>query len=268
MKSYKSFTGVKGGLAVLPTLEERELSSSSDGSSVSLDYHQDQEGTAASYPVDLLGVSWGSYLNSQPPTRGGNHEAGQGGSTGDAALLQNSAVLEGVSKVAPELVRTSPTGREGANEPHPLLQHLEGLMTALIRSRQELTKCGLDVTPLIPLCNASIASHKDLKMLVMALSKDCKEVVLNSDLVHNLVEYLREVLQGLIGQGRKLNVQAAFLQQSARQLSRKQQESLKEQHEMREAINKSRSRLDVEKVKCSVSLCNSSDLILITIGRA
>jgi chromosome segregation ATPase len=142
------------------------------------------------------------------------------------------------------------------NEPHPLLEHLQGLMTALTRSKQELRKCGLDVTPLTTLCNATLESHRDLRQIVESLAKggtNCSDVIITSDLMHNLVEYIREVLQGLISQGRKLNVQAAFLQQTAKQLNRQQQECLKEQARCQEVIDNDRTRLNQEKVKRNCS---------------
>lgn len=242
MKSYRSFTGQHGGLAVLPTVEEqsetgqeRELGSpvSSNNSSVhSLD---EQHGAAAaSYPADLLGVSWGSYLYSKPPSRG---EA-EGQQTEDTSPITPAP-------------KTPPIATSGANEPHPLLQHLEGLMTALKKSKGELLKCGLDVSPLGPLCSATTTSHGELKELMAALDRagsECNTAVITSDLVHNLVEYFRAVLQGLVGQGKKLNVQAAFLQQTARELSRAQRESLKEQKEVQETIRASQSQLEAERV--------------------
>lgn len=248
MKSYKS---VKGGLAVLPTLVESSVDSSASGegsspeesSSPSLDQLDGHRGDAtANYPADLLGMSWGSYLNSGPPTRtGGQLRAGlQAMEAGGEQSIQSEACACEALKAV--------------NEPHPLLQHLEGLMVALTRSKQELTKCGLDATPLTNLSGATLSSHSDLKQIVRALAKggtNCDNVVITSDLMHNLVEYMREVLQGLVSQGRKLNVQAAFLQQTAKQLSRQQQECLKEQAKCQEAIDKDRILLNREKVQCN-----------------
>ena len=244
MKSYKSLTGQHGGLAVLPTVEEqsetgheRELESRSSNNSSVHSLDEQQGAAAASYPADLLGVSWGSYLYSKPPSRG---EA-EGQPTEDKSPIP-----------AP---KTPPIVTSGANEPHPLLQHLEGLMTALKKSKGELLKCGLDVSPLGPLCNATTTSHEELKELMAALARagsECNTAVITSDLVHNLVEYLRAVLQGLVGQGRKLNVQAAFLQQTARELSRAQRESLKEQREVQETIRASNSQLEAERVSMHV----------------
>lgn len=246
MKSYKSFTGARGGLAVLPPLEEREdreLESSDSESCSSLDQHQ-----ASGYPVDLLGVSWGSYLYSSPPTRG---EGKTDQELSGPKLPVSHGEVTGSSRERPDPVgKTSPTIAEAANEPHPLMQHLQGLMTVMARSKAELIKCGLDVSSLTPLCNATTASHRELQELMAALGSgpECNTALLSSDLVHNLVEYLKEVLQGLVAQGKKLNVQAAFLQQTAKQLSRGQQESLKQQKEIQDAIKASRSQLDLEKV--------------------
>lgn len=279
MKSYKSLTGTaRGGLAVLPTLEERvdsdRESESSSNSSLSLDDHLDSSNNYH-YPTDPLGVSWGSYLFSVPPTRDPS-----GGPSTPSAQAQERSLFGGNS--APEAKNSMTAGvpssatpprqldktltlsnkageKESSraadhksNEPHPLLQHLEGLMIALVRSKQELTKCGLDVTPLTPLCDATLASHNDLKKLVKMLSmkNTGSESVISSDLVHNLVEYFREVLHGLIEQGRKVNVQAAFLQHTAKQLNRDHQRCLKEQSNTRDAIDSTKSQMELEKVAC------------------
>ena len=263
MKSYKSFTGVKGGLSVLPTLEERSVDSgtngedsdsSSSGSSLSLDEQH------ANYPSDLLGVSWGSYLNSGPPTRSALHlkQSPRQSPLQEETPQDLTAGGGSGSDLGPRVVGESRgceseglAAEDRANEPHPLLQHLEGLMTALVRSKQELTKCGLDVTPLTTLCSATLSSHDDLKQIIRALAKggvSCNDTVITSDLVHSLVEYLREVLQGLIAQGKKLNVQAAYLQQTARQFNKKHQEELREQRKRQEDIDNTRTRLNVERV--------------------
>ena len=256
MKSYKSFTGAKGGLAVLPTVQERDADSdlcSSSGSSLSSQQEEGGEG----YPADLLGMSWGSYLNSGPPTRHG------GGSPMRLSMrkMMQTEPKEEVTSTTEQLEQAKTEGGTGekspnrleasANEPHPLLQHLQGLMTVLIRSKRELNKCGLDVTSLSTLCSSTLTSHSELKQLMKALSQEdtnCNEIVISSDMVHNLVEYLREVLNGLVSQGRKLNVQAAYLQQTARQLSRSQQEATKEQKAALQDIENARAQLDLERV--------------------
>ena len=289
MKSYRSITGAKGGLAVLPTLEERSVDTELDysaphsrGSSCreSLSDAEGgqpgEEGNGSGYPADLLEMSWGSYLNtSAPPTR----TEGQLGLSLKAARLQGMAAAEGRGEEGgskgptsvlhnPTLLESEAEGKEEdgkaeksegllqephpPNEPHPLLEHLEGLMTALSRSRQELKKCGLDATPLTTLCTSTLSSHSDLKQIVRTLAKggtNCNDIVITSDLMHNLVEYLREVLQGLVAQGKKLNVQSAFLQQTAKQLNRQQQEWLKERASCQEAIDKDRTCLNQERVR-------------------
>lgn len=286
MKSYKSFTGAKGGLAVLPTLEERSVDTEQDSahsrgssggsSSLSEGRREEEEGNSSSYPANLLETSWGSYLNtSAPPTR----TEGQLAMSLKAAKLQaDMTPSEGITEEEgsrgltsllhnPTLSESEAEGKEKSgkaegllqephphppNEPHPLLEHLEGLMTTLNRSRLELKKCGLNVTPLTTLCTATLSSHSDLKQIVKTLVKggtNCNDIVITSDLMHNLVEYLREVLQGLVSQGKKLNVQAAFLQQTAKQLNKQQQEWLKERASCREDMDKDRTHLDQERVR-------------------
>jgi len=227
-------------MIALPTLEEREeseLETSSESSAA-------QEHDHPSYPLDLLETSWGSYLYSLPPTRAEDRGDRREGELSEAAKASIRPAPP-FSPSSQQATRTAP------NEPHPLLQHLEGLMVALSRSKQELTQCGIDTTPLTPLCHASITSHKDLKELVKVLqnsSDNCKEALLSSDVLHNLLEFLREVLQGLVAQGRKLRVQTAHLQQMAKQLKRSRKESLKEQKETQEVINFTRTQLEAEKV--------------------
>ena len=241
MKSFKSFNGARGGLTVLPTLEEDVSdagSCSSDSSMSSLsDQHHD---TTDNYPEDLLGMSWGSYLNSGPPTRTG----------GQLRTALELGAADG-GEEAPQDSSPKAPSVEAPNEPHPLLQHLEGLMTTLIRSKKELVRFGIDVSPLTPLCNATLTSHNDLKQMVKSLSlggTSCNNTVITSDLVHNLVEFLRGVLNGLTDQGKKLSVQTAFLQQTARQLSRSRLEWEREQSRCQEEINKARRQLDLDRV--------------------
>lgn len=262
MKSYKSFTGAKGGLAVLPTVEEQDADSqlcSSSGSSLSSHSHHGEDG-GESYPADLLGMSWGSYLNSGPPTRHG------GGSPMRLSMRKNKAnqpkdQLWSSTAGHEDLPQTKSEAEMGkgsskrpeasANEPHPLLQHLQGLMTVLIRSKRELSKCGLDVTSLSTLCSSTLSSHNDLKELVKTLSQEdtnYNEILLSSDLVHNLIEYMRDILNGLISQGRKLNVQAAYLQQTARQLNRDQKDAIREQKAALEDIENAKAQLEMERV--------------------
>lgn len=194
-------------------------------------------------------MSWESYLNSGPPTWTGGQLRAAGL---QAHTLQGLATGGGESSHSVSILSEGKSvGKEDDNEPHPLLQHLEVLMVALTRSKQELLKCGLDTTPLTSLCGATLSSHSELKRIVKTLAKggtNCNNIVITSDLMHNLVEYMREVLQGLISQGRKLNVQAAFLQQTAKQLSRQQQECLKEQTKNQEAIDHDRIIFNHEKV--------------------
>lgn len=258
MKSYRSFTGAKGGLTILPTLEERSLegptagtdldtsSERSTNSSLSVDEHQGSN----SYPAsNLLDMSWGSYLNSGPPTRTGGQLRM---SPTEQASQGRGQLVDEASKPADSTPLVDKNCRQKSQvvEPHPLLQHLEGLMTALTRSKQELANCGLDITPLTRLCHASLSSHDDLKQIVEALGRGgvgCNHEVITSDLVHNLVEFLREVLQGLVSQGKKLNVQAAFLQQVAKQVGNKQHECLEEERKSQERIDNQRITLNAER---------------------
>ena len=305
MKSLKS---VKGRLAILPTLEERSVAdtqSRSGGSAspppLSSSSEEEEVGGAqdGNYPADLLGVSWGSYLNNSGRASGEfyhhhrhhNHgllrrsealqsladddddEDEDGPTTPHASSCQPAAALPNVGSPALEGSESHPSeskkrkkdkknkvpvqqGPEGASssdqdEPHPLLQHLEGLMTELARSKQELSKCGLNTMPLTNLLSTTLSSHQDLKQIVKALAKvgaSCNNAMITSDLVHNLVEYLREVLQGLVAQGKKLSVQVAFLQHTAKSLAGKQQEIAKEERRCREDMDGARAKLELERV--------------------
>ena len=257
MKSFKSFTGANGGLAVLPTVEERDVERDLASSSCSSLSSQRDQGEEEGYPVDLLGMSWGSYLNSGPPTRHGGGSptrklvsAQQQGELKEEMASPTTAATEQV-QTEEERAGGANKPEAGVNEPHPLLQQLQGLMTVLIRSKRELSKCGLDVTSLSTLYSSTLASHRDLKQLVKTLSQEdtnYNEVVISSDLVHSLVEYMREVLNGLVNQGRKLNVQAAYLQQTARHLSRNQGEAIKEQKVALQDIEHAKAQLEQERV--------------------
>lgn len=284
MKSYKSFTGARGGLAAattLPTLEEcddlhgryEELDySSSEGS---LEGQHQQQGH---HPSELLGVSWGSYLygSSSPPTRAGEEmEASSRKIDFDQTQMEDiertaESVANQLELTANQLEsaletkdqeltgqRASPEGMVmvvKTNEPHPLLlQHLEGLMSALARGKDELNGMGMDVIPLTLLSNAT--SHADMKELIRTAAVELgrassgDEVNLTADLLHSIIEYLREVLHGLVDQGKKLGLQAGFLQRTAKQLNRNQEKSLKQQRIVEENLEKIRTHVRLEKVR-------------------
>lgn len=239
MKSYKSYgrASFSVNTVELPTLEEHPSTEGSEGdSSVSLDNSQD----LFDYPADLLGVSWGSYLCSTPPTRQ-EEQRGSPQMTEKEGNLRDPRSSEREQNTAPEL------------EPHPLLQQIDGLMAALVKSKEELIKFGMDSTALSSLSDATLSSHRNLKQLVSALSGEGENQILpvinTADLLQTLVEYLREVLTGLVSQGNKLNIQAGLLQRTAKQFSKHEQKSLKDQKDIQDAISNTAAQLDIERVR-------------------
>ena len=108
------------------------------------------------------------------------------------------------------------------------------------------------MTSLSTLCSSTLSSHSRLKELAKTLSQEetnYSSIVISSDLVHSLVEYMREVLNGLVSQGRKLNVQAAYLQQTARQLNRRQEDAIKDQKTAQQDVEYAKAQLELERVR-------------------
>lgn len=261
MTSFKSYgagisarSGAAAGVSVLPTVremnsEEGEGLNYCSKSATSVQSSMDGEGASgAVYPVDLLGVSWGSYLYSAPPTQGEERET---------AFIRKAPDLADKMKTGLTTPEQSPPhhpsgekkgGAEGGGEPHPLMQHLEELMNAVVRSREQLIKCGVDVTPLTPISDLSLASHYNVLQMTIKSKKGQKEQALLTGMLENVAKYVTEVLSKVVEQGKKTNKHASFLQHTARKLYENQQKSLNEQKSIQETIRDSRAKLELERV--------------------
>lgn len=240
------------------------------------------------YPPDLLGMSWGSYLHSGPPTRSGNNPLIRGhhhhmhstqGSVLKRVMVSNTTPKQfengdnsipnssdhharpspsvGSRSILDGKVDEEPAPNVGlpthVSQPRPLFSKLEILVRTLSSSKKELSKCGVETTPLIALSDAAHSSHYDLKQLVAELGdkKQFGSEILSSGVLHSVIDYLSAVLESLVVQGKKLNEQAVFLQKTGKQLGRNQHNFLQEQKEIQQAIESAREQLLLEKV----SLC-------------
>lgn len=251
--SYKSYgVAQAAGVSILPTVREinseegegldsRSTSSSSkDGNDEDPQGISNTSATGTVYPPDLLGVSWGSYLYSGPPSRGELRE-----NASFRALGENSTD------------QPSPSHRDGAagktrasNEPHPLVQYLEELMSAVVRSKEELMKCGVDASSLAPLSDLSLDSHYNVLQMTMKSKKGQKELnqaVIDSGMFENITKYVKEVLSQVVEHGKRTSKQANFLQHTARKLNENHQQTLNEQKSIQESIRDSRAKLELER---------------------
>ena len=296
MKAHVNFT-ITGNLSgqVIPEVDETLTSecgsmlfdSGSDcGSSGSEkpnnEDHKDDK--SFQYPSDLLGMSWGSYLHSGPPTRSGDnpfmsrqHHQHASGSPAKRVMVASStprqfesgndsipadqthyeqhseAVVER-GPISENRVKKEPDSNACLSahvvQPRPLFVKLESLVSSLSNSRKELSKYGVETSPLISLSDAAHSAHYDLKQLIAQLGdkKQLGPEILSSGVLHSIIDYLGAVIDGLVAQGKKLNEQAAFLQKTGRQLSRNQQDFLKEQKEVQQALESTREQLLLEKV--------------------
>lgn len=214
------------------------------------------------YPLDLLGVSWGSYLQSDPPTRGGD------GSRSPKKVVINATPQplqdkpNPLSTEAPTTsILKSPVAKDGGavhkrklpgelTQPHPLLHELHVLIDEVVSTREEMRRCGIDSTPLSNLCDSLATANYDLKQLVdhFGNKMDAGREVLSSGVLKLIIQYLRTVLQSFVEEGRRLQEQARFLQQTGRHLSKTQQKFMKEQEAIQRAVDETKAQLMIEKV--------------------
>ena len=217
------------------------------------------------YPPDLLGVSWGSYLQSDPPTRGGD------GSRSPKKVVINATPQPLQDKPNPtstdhfqaptSSILKSPVAKdEGAvhkrrlpgelTQPHPLLHALHLLIDEVVSTREEMRRCGIDSTPLSNLCDSLATANYDLKQLVdhFGNKMDAGREVLSSGVLKLIIQYLRTALQSFVEEGRRLQEQARFLQQTGRHLSKTQQKFMKEQEAIQHAVDETKAQLMIEKV--------------------
>ena len=217
------------------------------------------------YPLDLLGVSWGTYLQSDPPTRGSDGCRSPKKVVIDATPqpLQNNPNPLSTDKfqTPTSSILKSPVAKDGSamhkrklpgelTQPHPLLHELHVLIDEVLSTREEMRRCGIDSTPLSNLCDSLTTANYDLKQLIDQFGNkmDAGREVLSSGVLKLVIQYLRTALRSFVEEGRRLQEQARFLQQTGRHLSKVQQNFMKEQEAIQHAVDETKAQLMIEKV--------------------
>ena len=236
-----------------PIPEDDVLDEYSSSSCSSLEGQNDSSFT---YPQDLLGTSWGSYLHSVPPTAG--RSSRKVVINPDPQPFQNKLPPVSADQASPRGILRTPVAKDVGEtspkvQPHPLLQELQSLVSAVIGVKDKLGQDGMDNSPLSSLCDTLVTTHYELKQTLeqMSHSSDSSTDLLSSGFLQLVIKCLKTILQSLCEQGEKVQEQAVFLQQAGKQLSRNQRDFLKEHEELQCAIERSRAQLVIEKVECS-----------------
>lgn len=251
MKSHFYSSSLSGQ----PIPEEEEVSAYMTSSSCS----SLENGSSFRYPPDLLGVSWGSYLQSDPPTRAGRSPKKVVINT-TLKPPQSTQNLPPADKAPARSILRTPVAKEGTanrklpvealSEPHPLMHELHVLIEEVTSGREELRKYGIDTTPLTNFCDSLTTENYDLKQLVDQLERQGdvgKEVILGG-VLKLVIQFLRSVLRSIVEEGKRLQEQATFLQHTGKQLSKLQENFMKEQEEVQQAVEDTKAQLALEKV--------------------
>ena len=242
------------------------------------EHNHDVEGEMT-YPQDLLGVSWGSYLYSGPPTRGGHgpQNSFKRNVLQDGTTLNPTSISDQSTDVVPmdPLAATNVHGILRApqakdvtaqskqthqtktvkimHEEPPervdsqlLFTKLQSLIKSLSDCELELEKCGLETVPV----ENSVFSGLKLKEFLKHIqdSKDDKSII-SGRVMLDVIEYLQDIAERLMRQGKKLNEQALFLQRTGRQLGRNHQNLLEEQAMLELVTERTQGQLEKEKVQ-------------------
>ena len=263
--------------------------SSSSVSSSSLnseDAERSHDGSGKiNYPQDLLGVSWGSYLHSGPPTRAGDDQA-ELQATSKANALHLKAAMTTHPPVS--LVTVQPSGNvQGILRGHPVketaqpIKHTNPEKTVKIMCK-DIPKQEVDELLLIklrdlikslsecretydletvPIPNSLLSALEDCAKTKATKIKPHKDVDSMTSstfnkILHDIVEYLKETVERLAKQGKKLNEQALFLQRTGKQLGRNHQSLLEEQAMLELASETVKQQLDKEKVAGYLTFCS------------
>ena len=255
---------------------------SSSSSSSSLDdkeQNSDHEGKFQ-YPQELLGMSWGSYLHSGPPTRVQTSTTTKAATVSDQPPKHNAVTADSPVKMATTrsstefhgILRTlqvpvnddEATAQAIKHAQHPaksvklackvdnsepkdsqLHLKLRALIKSLSDCNAELERHGLETIPLEPPSLFLSKLERDRR----PEGDDNKDAGSLSDkLIHDVIEYLGEMAKRLVKQGRKLNEQALFLQRTGKQLGRNQQSFMEEQALLAQAAERAQEQLMIEKV--------------------
>ena len=250
---------------------------SSSISSSSLDdkeQNSDHEGKFQ-YPQELLGMSWGSYLHSGPPTRVQTSTKTKAAivvsdqpSKHNAVTAQSGTEVHGILRTLQVPVNDDEaTAQAIKHAQHPaktvklackldnsepkesqlhLIQKLQALIKSLSDCNAELERHGLETLPLEPPSSLLSKLERDKR----PEGDDNKDTgSLSNKLIHDVIEYLGEMAKRLVKQGRKLNEQALFLQRTGRQLGRNQQSFMEEQVLLAQAAERAQEQLMIEKVR-------------------
>ena len=260
---------------------------SSSVSSSSLDEEErnsDNEGKFQ-YPQELLGMSWGSYLHSGPPTRVQTSTKAKGAaavvvndpptkyydstltdSPAKTATNQSSTDTEVHSILRRLKVPVNDNDEEATKAvkqaQHPaktvklvcetdnsepqdsqLYRKLRALIKSLSDCNAELERYGLETIPFDSPCSLLSRLERDEG----DSSKDAGSI--SDKLIHDVIEYLGEMAERLMKQGRKLNEQALFLQRTGKQLGKNQQSFMEEQALLAQAAEITQEQLMLEKVR-------------------
>ena len=245
------------------------------------DHNHNVEGKMT-YPQDLLGVSWGSYLYSVPPTARGRNDQGSQilnsfqskdvcTDATNANLKDNivamdqvgNSTLHGILRV-PQVNETPAQLKQSSHqaktvkllceEAHEhvdsqlLHSKLQGLVKCLSDCKNELERCGFES---VPLANSLLVTLK-VKESASSNFKNSKDTDNNKlamvseseKVLHDVIEYLRRTAEQQVKQGKKLNEQALFLQKAGRQLVRNHQNLLEEQAMLELATERDREQLE------------------------
>ena len=249
------------------------------------DHNSDHDEGRFQYPQELLGMSWGSYLHSGPPTRVQTSTKAKGAAAmfNDPSPKHNAVTDSQFTKIAANqrntevhgILRTlqvpvnddETTAQAVKRTQHPaktvklvcevddseqnnsqLYQKFQALIKSLIDCNAELERYGLETIPMES--PSSLLSRLERARKPEELEDNKSSVIASfSDrLIHDIIEYLGEMAKRLAKQGRKLNEQALFLQRTGKQLGRNQQSFMEEQTLLAQAAETAQEQLLIEKV--------------------
>ncbi len=277
MKSHFYNTRLSGN----PIPEEDTLGSASESSCSSLG--NDHPFT---YPPDLLGTSWGSYLFSVPPTAARSSRKVVINATPQTLKLPpisapstdqespkrsilRTPVINDARTVLGRASRPARVEQAGEGQPHPLLQGLQSLVNVAAKTKEKISHSGIDSAPLSTLCETLVSSQYDLRQnLVDRLSAEDRDTETSGStcssvdsvgLLQLVFKCLEATLQSLAEQGEKLKEKSEFLQQTGKHLNRSQRDFMREQNALQQAVETARTQLTIEQVNYAIDIILTTD---------
>jgi len=229
---------------IMPTV--READSSEGDALMSSPSPDEYAGNNSTYPVDLLGVSWGSYLQSTPPSR----------SDGSGASEERGSVEKDLPGKATDLsAGHRKVVGEGSHEPHPLQEQLSELMKEIVKYKEEMAMYGMDPSSLSSVSDLSLESQYNALQATMndPTSNSHEAALLDSKLLEGVVRYAREVLAHIVQQGKITAKQSRFLQRTAKKLNENHQKTLTGQKSIQQIIRDDQVKLEAERVSVVVN---------------